>query len=64
MSDERPRCPFCGGKPTVFVVASFVTPTERVKATRYFIECETCGGRGPEVKMAAEAWAGWERRTP
>jgi hypothetical protein len=49
--------------PTLFM---FLRPARAVLrgVLGHFIECKWCGGRGPEAKTAARAWACWERRTP
>lgn len=47
-------CPFCGG------AADLVTNwSDRAKARFYWVECDTCGGRG-----ATKSEAEWNPQTP
>ena len=60
MSDDLiVRCPFCGSEGSEFGKLVHV----EYDGTTRFINCESCGARGPRVKTWGEAWAKWNERS-
>lgn len=61
-------CPFCGAhKETIDKGNGSIAPALHVthdkQAQRRFVECETCGARGPTREEWQEAWNEWNHRS-